>query len=212
MNEITAERDAIAAEIKKEAVSIFDIFSTSPTDKELTTNNLINKQQQNRILKTSLTEGEDPLLQSNWDDGDGYYKPRIGELIADRYITRSILGKGVFSTVLLCHDNYSNTTTTATTNSILFPKEENITKNHVAIKMIRNNDTMRKAAEKEVNILMNIAETDPDNKKYCVRLLRHFEYRNHITMVFEPLQMNLRETIKKFGIYNKLIIRYTCIL
>ena len=26
-------------------------------------------------------EGEDPHLQSNWDDGDGYYKPRMGELI-----------------------------------------------------------------------------------------------------------------------------------
>jgi hypothetical protein len=23
-------------------------------------------------------EGEDPHLQSNWDDGEGYYKPRIG--------------------------------------------------------------------------------------------------------------------------------------
>ena len=32
-------------------------------------------------LREALLEGEDPHLQSNWDDGDGYYKPRIGELI-----------------------------------------------------------------------------------------------------------------------------------
>ena len=33
------------------------------------------------ICREALLEGEDPHLQSNWDDGEGYYKPRIGELI-----------------------------------------------------------------------------------------------------------------------------------
>jgi hypothetical protein len=33
--------------------------------------------------REALLEGEDPHLQSNWDDGDGYYKPRIGELIGE---------------------------------------------------------------------------------------------------------------------------------
>jgi serine/threonine-protein kinase PRP4 len=69
----------------------------------------------------------------------------------------------------------------------------------VAVKMIRNNDTMRKAAEKEKSILLSIAEHDPDNKKFCVRLLTHLEYRNHVALVFEFQSMNLRETLKKFG-------------
>lgn len=39
----------------------------------------------------------------------------------------------------------------------------------VALKMIRNNDTMRKAAQKEVALLKELAEHDPTNKKHCIR-------------------------------------------
>lgn len=39
----------------------------------------------------------------------------------------------------------------------------------VALKMIRNNDTMRKAAQKEVALLKELAEHDPLNKKHCIR-------------------------------------------
>lgn len=58
-----------------------------------------------------------------------------------------MVGKGVFSTVLKCVD--------------LRGGDGN---QHVAIKMIRNNDTMRKAAEKEKSILSEIAEKDPENR------------------------------------------------
>lgn len=39
----------------------------------------------------------------------------------------------------------------------------------VALKMIRNNDIMRKAAQKEVSLLKELAEHDPANKKHCIR-------------------------------------------
>ena len=39
----------------------------------------------------------------------------------------------------------------------------------VALKMIRNNDIMRKAAQKEVALLKELAEHDPANKKHCIR-------------------------------------------
>jgi serine/threonine-protein kinase PRP4 len=58
-----------------------------------------------------------------------------------------VVGKGVFSTVLKCVDLRSGDGS-----------------QHVAIKMIRNNDTMRKAAEKEKSILSEIAEKDPENR------------------------------------------------
>jgi hypothetical protein len=141
-----------------------------------------------RALREALLDGEmvggaeDPHLQSNWDDGEGYYKARVGELIGDRFQILGVVGKGVFSTVLKCVDLRVGDGTT-----------------HVAVKMIRNNDTMRKAAEKEKSILLSIAEHDPDNKKFCVRLLTHLEYRNHVALVFEYHSMNLRETLKKFG-------------
>lgn len=65
--------------------------------------------------------------------------------------------------------------------------------------MIRNNEIMRKAATKELELLREICGADPDNKKHCVRLLDHFEHRNHVALVFESMQMNLRETLRKFG-------------
>ena len=107
----------------------------------------------------------------------------------------------MFSTVLKCVDLHSpssntNSNNAATTTAANASSESAA---HVAIKMIRNNDTMRKAAEKEKSILLSIAQADPHNTKYCVRLLTHLDYRNHVAMVFEYQSMNLRETLKKFG-------------
>ena len=69
----------------------------------------------------------------------------------------------------------------------------------VAVKVIRNNDTMRKAAETELDILRLLTDRDPDNRKHCIRLLDLFEFRDHLCMVFEPMALDLREVLKKFG-------------
>jgi len=42
-------------------------------------------------------------------------------------------------------------------------------------------------------------DDDPDDKYHCVRLRRHFYHKQHLCMVFEPLCMNLREVLKKYG-------------
>ena len=39
----------------------------------------------------------------------------------------------------------------------------------------------------------------PDDKKHMIRLVRHFEHKGHLCMVFENLSINLREVLKKFG-------------
>jgi serine/threonine-protein kinase PRP4 len=175
---LAAEEVAVAAEDRRNEPSAFDMFSSSPSDVELFKNGGAN------VLRAAsagaLGADGGAHLQSNWDDGEGYYKLTIGEIIGARYRTLGVIGKGVFSSVLRCVDMSNN---------------EDI----VAIKLIRNNDIMRKAAEKELSILSLLAERDPDNKKHCVRLLNHLEYRNHVTFVFESMQMNLRETLKKFG-------------
>jgi len=88
-------------------------------------------------------------------------------------------GKGVFSTVLKAIDIKS--------------KEE------VAIKILRNNESMRKAGMKEIELLKLLADKDPKDSYYCVRMKNHFLFRNHLCIVFEPLYMNLREVINKFG-------------
>jgi serine/threonine-protein kinase PRP4 len=67
----------------------------------------------------------------------------------------------------------------------------------VAIKLIRNNETMAKAAVKELRILRMLKPTGGNT--FCVELLDKFEHLNHTTFVFEYLDLNLRETLHKFG-------------
>lgn len=127
-----------------------------------------------------VRETDNPALADNWDDNEGYYRTILGEVLDGRYHVYSHLGKGVFSTVVKAQD----------------------TKNgdkDVAIKLIRNNDTMYRAGMKELNIIKKLMDADPDNKKHVVRLIRHFEHKNHLCLVFESLSMNLREVLKKFG-------------
>ncbi|KAJ3044801.1 U4/U6 small nuclear ribonucleoprotein prp4 [Rhizophlyctis rosea] len=123
---------------------------------------------------------DNPALLDNWDDHEGYYRVILGEILDNRYHVYSNLGKGVFSSVVKAQD----------------------TKNgdqDVAIKIIRNNDTMYRAGQKELSILKKLMAADPDNKKHVIRLHRHFEHKNHLCLVFESLSMNLRDVIKKFG-------------
>ncbi|XP_012082071.1 serine/threonine-protein kinase prpf4B isoform X2 [Jatropha curcas] len=122
-------------------------------------------------------------LNDNWDDAEGYYGYRFGEILDGRYEIVAAHGKGVFSTVVRAKDLKAG---------IGEPDE-------VAIKIIRNNETMHKAGQTEVQILNKLAGSDPENKRHCVRFLSSFKYRNHLCLVFESLHMNLREVLKKFG-------------
>lgn len=121
----------------------------------------------------------DISMMDNWDDPEGYYNLRIGELINGRYHVKQNLGKGMFSSVVRALDSETDTT--------------------VAIKIIRQNDTMKKAGLKEINILEQLQEADPDDKKHMIKFERSFDHKGHLCMVFENLSMNLREVLKKFG-------------
>ncbi|PHH49888.1 Serine/threonine-protein kinase prp4 [Ceratocystis fimbriata CBS 114723] len=123
------------------------------------------------------TEGAGGLLEEV--DKDGYYKIRIGDILAGRYQLQSTLGKGMFSGVARAIDL--------------------TTKELVAIKIIRNNDALRKGGLTEVSILQKLNEADPDNRKHIIRFGRSFEHKGHLCMVFENLSLNLREVLKKFG-------------
>jgi serine/threonine-protein kinase PRP4 len=61
-------------------------------------------------------------MLDNWDDIEGYYKVILGELLNARYHVQANLGKGMFSSVVRAMDV--------------------TTKKLVAIKLIRNNETM----------------------------------------------------------------------
>ena len=64
----------------------------------------------------------DMSMLDDWDDSEGYYKVILGELLDGRYHVQSNLGKGMFSGVVRATDQN--------------------TKRLVAIKLIRNNETM----------------------------------------------------------------------
>lgn len=173
------------------------------------------------------TSNANPALMDNWDDHEGYYKVLVGEVLADRYRVLGTRGRGVFSSVLYCKDEKAVHTATTdlddeaiaeaaaqgTINTAAAPvmigSSGGLVRTHaalatgtsaeVAIKVIRNNDRMRRAAQKELEILRALATADPDGRYHCVRLLHTFEHRAHVCLVFEPLSMNLKEVQNKYG-------------
>ncbi|KAK5190179.1 U4/U6 small nuclear ribonucleoprotein prp4 [Exophiala xenobiotica] len=128
---------------------------------------------------TKTAQALDVTLMDDWDDAEGYYITILGELMQDRYHVTQNLGRGMFSSVVRATDSHTG--------------------KDVAVKIVRNNETMQKAGIKEIEILKDIAANDPEDKKHVIRLQRSFNHKGHLCMVFENLSMNLREVLKKFG-------------
>ena len=111
------------------------------------------------------------------DDEDGHYVFELGENLSPRYKILNKLGEGTFGRVLECVD-----------------RED---RRRVAIKIIRNVPKYRDAAMLEVEALGALKRHDPRSDKGCVHLLRWFEYRGHVCMVFECLGLSLFDFLHK---------------
>ena len=140
------------------------------------------------IFEQTPPESEEELIVRQTGDElqdlEGYYIPQVGELIIDyetprRFKIQAVLGKGVYSNVVLAYDLES-------------------THKH-AIKILRNNEAMIKAGQKEIKVLQLLNENDPQDRKHIIRLQSHFYYRSHLCIVFEELGLNLREVLQKYG-------------
>eukprot|EP00536_Pseudo-nitzschia_multiseries_P003547 jgi/Psemu1/252733/estExt_Genewise1Plus.C_560010 len=172
--------------------------------------------------------------QDGFDDAEGYYKASIGETmnvevlggiggeegdigeeaasVRLQFRVLGVIGKGVFSSVLKCS---TTTTTTTTTTSTLLPPE-------VAIKCIRSNETMAKAALSEMKFLMRLKDSpgivplllpaaanqhrgsSSNQHQTAAATARSFtahpiDYRGHTLLVFPYLPYNLRDVLQKFG-------------
>ena len=66
---------------------------------------------------------ENPALTDNWDDAEGYYRVRIGEVLDNRYNVSGFTGQGVFSNVVSARDQARGNA-------------------NVAVKIIRNHEIM----------------------------------------------------------------------
>ncbi|KAL0041958.1 hypothetical protein WJX79_010312 [Trebouxia sp. C0005] len=133
------------------------------------------------VAPVGLAPAKKALLD-NYDDVEGYYNFQVGEVMDGRYEVFATHGKGVFSTVLRARD--LNT-------------EGGV--GEVAIKIIRANETMYKAAQTEKIVLRKLSGADPEGRRHCIKLLRTFDYRGHLCMAFEAMDINLRELTKKYG-------------
>ncbi|XP_070141703.1 serine/threonine-protein kinase PRP4 homolog isoform X1 [Drosophila kikkawai] len=155
----------------KEKRNEWDMFAEQDVDSNFDSPNTIvhNKHQH-----------ENPALTDNWDDAEGYYRVRIGEVLDNRYLVNGYTGQGVFSNVVRGRDQARGQA-------------------NVAIKIIRNNEIMHKTGLRELEILKKLNDADPEDRFHCLRLYRHFFHKQHLCMVFEPLAMNLREVLKKYG-------------
>ncbi|XP_025830519.1 serine/threonine-protein kinase PRP4 homolog [Agrilus planipennis] len=123
---------------------------------------------------------DNPSLTDNWDDTEGYYRVRIGENLDNRYTVYGHTGQGVFSSVVRARDQARGS-------------------QDVAVKIIRNNEIMHKTGLKELEVLKKLNDADAEDRFHCLRLFRHFFHKQHLCLVFEPLSMNLREVLKKYG-------------
>lgn len=73
----------------------------------------------------------------------------------------------------------------------------------MAVKIVKLLDAYRASGEKEQAILemFNIVEKESSSKSLAniIQMIDKFEYKKHLCLVFECMEMNLRETLKKFG-------------
>jgi len=148
----------------------------------------------NEAVNTAAAIGQTGASGDDWNDVEGYYRAQIGEIMNERYtVTEVDCGKGVFSTVIKAKDMKTGEL--------------------VAIKVMRCNDMMRKAAEKEIEILERLNKADKKNVKNVIRLLGVFMYRDHLCLVFECMWDNLRVALKKYtknnGMSLKAVRAYT---
>ncbi|KAK5107099.1 hypothetical protein LTR62_001847 [Meristemomyces frigidus] len=152
----------------------FDMFADDDDDMFAPTDSAANIAPTTKHAKTL-----DSSLLDNWDYPDGHYRVILGELLDERYAVQQQIGKGTFATVVKAIDERTG-----------LP---------VAIKIAANNETMYKAGQKEMDFLKLLNEADPEDKKHVIRLLRSFDHKGHMCIVFEALSADLRDVLKKFG-------------
>lgn len=145
----------------------------------------------NKKLKNTTKVFELPTLDAI-EDNNGYYIPRYNELLNNKYKVLSILGKGVFSSVVSVENIY--------------------TKQEFAIKILKNNKLMKLAGKKEFEVLTIFNNINSGSINQVVKMQEQFEHKNYLCIVFEKLEKNLRDILnayyKGIGFPFKIVLNY----
>ncbi|KZM22925.1 ATP binding [Ascochyta rabiei] len=165
-----------AAPVKKQKKD-FDMFDFSDDEDEDAN---VELEEQGAAKGTVLDE----KLLENWDDPEGYYKIINNELVnGGRHRMIKTLGRGVFANVAQAEE--------------VTPDGSDQHGKLVAVKMIRKNELMRKASQKEMDFLQKVNEADPQDKRHIIRLLGSFDHKGHLCIIFEHMSKNLRDLLKE---------------
>ncbi|KAI9095789.1 hypothetical protein DFS34DRAFT_661659 [Phlyctochytrium arcticum] len=137
-------------------------------------------------------DDDNSLHNAGYDDSRGDYYLTKHDHVGYRYEILSLLGKGSFGQVVKCLDHK--------------------TKNHVALKIIRNKKRFEKQGLVEVKVLERLKVEDADNSHGIVHMVESFLFRGHLCITFELLGMNLYEWLKAGsfrGVHLGVIKRFT---
>jgi len=110
------------------------------------------------------------------DDEEGHLIIKYGMELTSQYKIISLLGEGTFGKVVMC--------------------QERTTGKKVAIKIIKSIQKYRDAAMCEISVFDAIKKNDPKCDKGVIHLMRWFEHRSHICMVFELLGQSVFDFLK----------------
>jgi dual specificity protein kinase CLK2/3 len=67
----------------------------------------------------------------------------------------------------------------------------------LALKIIRNVEKYRHAAQLEINVLDQLGSKDPTGSFLCVKMIDHFNYHGHICILFDMLGKSVYDFLKE---------------
>lgn len=118
-------------------------------------------------------------------DREGYILFKPGSVLGERYVIRGVRGRGMFA-------------------SVLFAEDTQCGGKPCVIKVIRDNEVLRKAGLKEIEVLEQLRDAakrqgaEPE-QRFTIGLEGHFEHKGHLCLVFPPMPLNLRELLRGLG-------------
>lgn len=114
---------------------------------------------------------------NDYDNDKGSYIHIMHDHVAYRYEVIRVIGRGSFGQVVKAYDHKRH--------------------EHVALKMVRNEERFHRQAQEEVRILRKLKDQDKDNNMNIIHMFDSFTFRNHMCITFELLSINLYELIKR---------------
>lgn len=129
-----------------------------------------------------LTKPSDGTHNNGYDNADSDYILYVNDILGveekRRYLVLDILGHGTFGQVAKCQNM--------------------VTKDIIAVKVIKSKPAYLKQSMMEVSILDHLNnQVDKNNEHNLLRLKDRFMHKNHLCLAFELLSSNLYELIKR---------------